>query len=537
MTTTATLEDARSPAPAGWLTREPLPWVIALAWLAATLGVRVLMLPDEGRYVGVAWEMLRSGDWLTPTLEGLPFFHKPPLFYWLSAAGLWLVGHEGGARLPSFVGAALSASSIYLLALRWHGATLARAALLVFVTQPLIFIGAQFANLDMLVAGCISATIALAAHAALDPAPRPPRGALAGAYVMAALGVLAKGLIGFLLPGLVIVVWLVLLGRWRRLLALLWWPGVALFLVLAAPWFVVMQARHPEFLHYFFVVQHFERFSQGGFNNVQPRWFYPAVLFLLGLPWTPWLVVGAWRALGVARAMPASIVTGLRERPLRLLALVWCVAITGFFSLPTSKLVGYVLPAVPALALLIADLLGARSSDRAARRWRLGLGVLAALLCLAALVGIARHRQASMQVIGSALQARLQPGDPVIKLGTPAYDLGFYARLPQPAWVVEDWQDPSLTQRDNWRKELADAARFASPQAAARLLQPAALAPLLCASAARQAWLVGDASWNGGQPPVTGATPVLRDATPSVLWRVPLEEFRKASCAGMPSAN
>jgi 4-amino-4-deoxy-L-arabinose transferase-like glycosyltransferase len=523
-------------APSRWLAREPVPVLIALLWLAATLGTRALMLPDEGRYVGVAWEMLRSGDWLTPTLEGLPFFHKPPLFYWLSATGLWLGGEEGWARLPSLVGALLAASSVYLLALRSAGPTLARTTLLVFVTQPLVFMAAQFANLDMLVAGCISATIALAARAALDPAPRPPRTLLAAAYAMAAMGVLAKGLIGFLLPGLVIVVWLVLLGRWRRLLALLWWPGIVLFLVLAAPWFVVMHARHPQFLHYFFVVQHFERFSQGGFNNVQPRWFYPAVLLLLGLPWTPWLLAGLWRALRAAR-VPAAALGGLREQPLRLLAIVWCVAITGFFSLPASKLVGYVLPAVPPLALLIADVITQGRAAGSLSRWRIGLGAIAVLMCLAALVGIARHRQASMQVIGPALRAQMQPDDPVIKLGTPAYDLGFYARLPAPAWVIEDWDDPALTQRDNWRKELADAAPFASPGAAAHLMRPSALVPLLCASRARQAWFIGDAGWGAGAPPVVGATIVLRDAAQSVLWRVPLDAFRLASCAGTPSAN
>lgn len=84
-----------------------------VAWVAFTLVARPLMLPDEGRYVGVAWEMLRSGEWLTPTLNGLPYFHKPPLFYWITATSLWLFGqHEWAARVASLLGAALGATAM-----------------------------------------------------------------------------------------------------------------------------------------------------------------------------------------------------------------------------------------------------------------------------------------------------------------------------------------------------------------------------------------------------------------------------------------
>jgi len=84
-------------------------------WLAATAWLRPLTLPDEGRYVGVAWEMLRSGDWLTPTLNGLPFFHKPPLFYWLTAGSMALFGaHEAAARVAPWLGAWGGGLALYL---------------------------------------------------------------------------------------------------------------------------------------------------------------------------------------------------------------------------------------------------------------------------------------------------------------------------------------------------------------------------------------------------------------------------------------
>ena len=128
------------------------------AGLAATAWVRPLALPDEGRYVGVALEMLWSGDWLVPTLDTLPYFHKPPLFYWLTAASLATFGvNEWAARLPSLLAATGTAFAVYLFVRRWIGESQARLALLVLATTPFFFGGAQFANLDMLVTVCITA--------------------------------------------------------------------------------------------------------------------------------------------------------------------------------------------------------------------------------------------------------------------------------------------------------------------------------------------------------------------------------------------
>ncbi len=189
--------------------------LLIVAVLGATGWARPLLLPDEGRYVGVAWEMMRSGDWITPTLNGLPYFHKPPLFYWLSAGAMSVFGlHEWAARLPSLLGGWLGAFSIFMFVCRWCDVRVARIAVVALLVQPLFFIGAQFANLDMLVAGCITATSRLLAHASLSrESGLPWRRSLAAAYAAAAFGMLAKGLIGVVLPGLVIVVWLLWL-RW-----------------------------------------------------------------------------------------------------------------------------------------------------------------------------------------------------------------------------------------------------------------------------------------------------------------------------------
>jgi 4-amino-4-deoxy-L-arabinose transferase-like glycosyltransferase len=453
--------------------------LLCLAVLGATAWVRPLMLPDEGRYVGVAWEMLRSGDWLTPTLNGLPYFHKPPLFYWITAASMALFGaNEAAARAAPLLGATAGAVALWWCLRRWADAGRARAALAALLAQPLFFVSAQFANLDMLVAGCITATIVLLADAALCmERQRPYRAALAGAYAAAAFGVLAKGLIGALIPALVIAAWLLWRRRVRVMLRLAWWPGALLFATLTAPWFVVMQQRHDGFAHYFFVVQHVQRFSAGGFNNAQPFWFYPALLLLFCAAWSPWIV----------RALRRD---ATEQGPLPSLALCWAAAVVLFFSLPQSKLVGYVLPALPPLALLVAEGHARSASWRGHRAlWVVSGG--AVLLSCAAVVALAAWGGASSRDLGLALRAQRQPGEPLFMVGRYDFDVPFYARLAQPVRVIEDWRDEEVARRDNWRKELADAGRFAPARAARVQVAPADFAQALCG--APVSWVIGKA--------------------------------------------
>lgn len=484
--------------------------LLVLAWLTWTAWARPLMLPDEGRYVGVAWEMLRSGDWLTPTLNGLPYFHKPPLFYWITAASLWLFGHhEWAARVASLLGAVLGASALYTFIRRWSNERTARAGLVALLVQPLWLIAAQFANLDMLVAGCISATIVLLAHAVLlADHGKPWRAVMTSAWAMAALGVLAKGLIGFVLPAAVIVVWLILQKRWRSLFTLFWWPGILVFLALTAPWFVAMQQRFPEFLDYFFVVQHFKRFTESGFNNVMPFWFYPAVLCVCFLPWLPWMV----RALK-PRSGPSE-----PRKAIRLLMLVWPVMIVLFFSLPKSKLLGYVLPAVPPLAFLAADgfLSQAPLSRASIRLWRIGAGI-GCLLTLGILTWLAVYPTKSTRAIAQVLRENRQVSEPVVMIDHYYFDLPFYARLSAPVAMVGHWDYPDLHQQDNQRKELADAGQFDKAAAAKLLVLPAALPALLCRSATT--WVLGPSSALTRYPFLGVATNVHHESG-TTLWRV-----------------
>jgi 4-amino-4-deoxy-L-arabinose transferase-like glycosyltransferase len=272
-------------------TRSALLVIVATAvWLAATAGVRPLMLPDEGRYVGIAWEMLTSGDWLVPRLDGLPFFHKPPLFYWLTSLSLGLFGsHQLAARVASLLAATLAAGGMYLFARRYRGSQVATIAVVVLLTQPIFYAAAQFANLDMLVAGLISLAILSGADALLRlEKGNPYHAALARAYGFTALGILAKGLIGIVLPAGVLLLWLLWRRSWRFLPTMLWPSGCLLLLLIALPWFFWMQHLYPGFFDYFVVYHHFQRFSETGFNNQVAFWFYIPVILLCALPWSPW---------------------------------------------------------------------------------------------------------------------------------------------------------------------------------------------------------------------------------------------------------
>ena len=472
----------KRPAPAWWTAPQPL-WLIAalFAWLLATAWVRPLMAPDEGRYGGVALAMLRSGDWLVPRLDGLPFFHKPPLFYWIGAAAMAVTGPvEWAARPPSVLGAGTAAAALFLFLRRWSTVRLALLSTVVLVTTPFFFLGAQFANLDMLVAGCISATILLAAGAALAKEREEPwRALLAGAYLFAAAGLLAKGLIGLVLPVAVIAIWCAATRRFAALRLALWLPGWAVLLAVAGPWFVAMQMKYPEFFDYFVVTQHFRRFASSGFNNEHGFWFYLPVLAGLTLPWFAWVFVP--RGKDDAARPGRSDVDWLMW--------IWLAVIVVFFSLPRSKLVGYVLPALPPLAFLIAQrVLAGRVPETLLPKVRT-MTLAAAAVCIAC-VG-------AVTVLASPPSARLRlpagqavaPGDQVLMLDSYYYEIPFYWNLREPVLISDDWQAAARDTRDNWRKEISDAGRFEPARAAATLLDRTQLAATLCAP--RVTWLVG----------------------------------------------
>jgi len=505
------------------------PWLVAalvFAWLALIAWYRPLTSPDEGRYATVAYEMIRSGDWLVPRLNGLPFFHKPPLFYWIGAAAMSVLGAtEWAARLPSLLGATLAAVSLLFFLRRWTDAKTAMLSAAVLASMPFFYIGAQFANLDMLVAGLISATVLLAAHAALSRREAPDSGwrrALAGAFVCAGLGVLAKGLIGLVLPGMVFVLWCVATRRLRDAWLMAWPPGLCLLVAVAGPWLVAMQLRYPEFFDYFIVTQHFRRFAASGFNNEHPFWFYLPVIAALSLPWVGWLL----RKPRAARKDPhTSDVNWLMG--------IWGLGIVVFFSIPRSKLIGYVLPALPPLAYLIATRVRAAVDDTGrmapAVRWS---GALAGAVCVAGVIAGQVYAKPPSAGLDLPPGQAVAPTDQVVMLDAYYYEVPFYWKLQQQVTVWSNWTPEVVNAQDSWRKELHDAGHFEPALATRLLVGPGASRGMPCMTGTT--WLIGPPNLPSLLPWLAQAE-LVTDNSEMAVWRL-TRQPEGLACTDAPGA-
>jgi dolichol-phosphate mannosyltransferase len=308
-----------------------------------------LLEPDEGRYAEIAREMLRSGDWIVPTLNRQPFYDKPPLFYWLVAASFRLFGtNEWAARLVPTLAAFWTVLATYVFGRRIVGLRSAFLAALVLTLTVGFIQVARIVILDSLLTLFVTGALFTAYEAV-----RGPR--LRGHWWIAsalccALGVLTKGPIAFVLlaPPLAAYVWL---NRDRPRLTLAHWGAyIGLVLGLALPWYGAITIRDPNFAYYFFVDQHLIRFWTHEYH-VQPMWYYVPVLLIGCLPWSLLLV-----PIGRFLLCRSTESRALRPRAMGffLLWASWCIL---FFSASSSKLPPYILPALPALALLVGGYL------------------------------------------------------------------------------------------------------------------------------------------------------------------------------------
>jgi 4-amino-4-deoxy-L-arabinose transferase-like glycosyltransferase len=317
-----------------------------LALWFGTLDYRRLAEPDEGRYAEIAREMAATGDWITPRLDGLKYFEKPALQYWATAAAFRAFGEsEGVARLWPALTGLLAIFASWLAASRLWGRSTGQVAALVLASCLWFMGGGHVLTVDMGVTGFMTLTLAaflLAQHDAATTTER--RRWMWLAWAAMGLAVLSKGLIGLVLPGAILLLYMGWQRDWKRLAQVELGVGLLIFLAITLPWFVTVSLRNPEFAQFFFVHEHFQRFTTDIAHRVQPWWYFIPLLLVGALPWTS-LLPGALRL--------ASIRTAGDFQPQRLL-LLWVVFIFVFFSVSDSKLPLYILPIFPALALMIA---------------------------------------------------------------------------------------------------------------------------------------------------------------------------------------
>ncbi|MBF6615370.1 MAG: glycosyltransferase family 39 protein [Candidimonas sp.] len=505
-------------------------WLVAavsLLWLSATTGLYPLLLPDEGRYVGIAWHMLSTGQYAVPMLDGLPFFHKPPLFYWLTALSLSVFGvNEWAARLVSVGGAVLTITVLFWFLKNYVNTRIALLAALILMSSPLLFGASHYANMDMTVGGLVTATIVALAVAALGYEQHGQyRTALLTAYAVAAAAFLTKGLIGIVIPGGVIFFWLLWRRRYDTMRRLLWLPGIAIFLLLALPWMYAMQQRYGGFFDYFIVNQHLQRFTGNSFNNAQAVWFYAPVLLGLMLPWS----------LKLWRLADRAYWRNLQHQRIRSLMLIWLLFVLVFFSLPNSKLVGYILPAIAPFAYFVAEAWAPRLAGTSGARSLRMLGSFLAIslsICIAAAMVMVAWPQPGTKALALNLKSYYGPSDKIVMLERYRYDLPFYLGAGKSIFVVSDWDDPELQSTDNWRRELYDAGRFDPVAAANLLINKQGLLRKLCNDRVVDLWLMGQHDSPTRYPYLQGWVPDLQDGKLRV-WHVPAGA-PLTFCAEMP---
>jgi len=349
--------------------------VVAIIWFSL-LGYRDLIDPDEGRYAEIPREMVATGDWLTPRLNGFKYFEKPALQYWATAAGYSLFGESNTtARLWPALTGFLGALWAGYLGLRLYGRRAGFYAFIICVSG-LLYVGiGHMLSLDMAVSVFVAigiGSLALAQSHRDDPA-RVRRWMLLG-WASLALAMLTKGLIALVLPAGAVLFYSVWQRDWVLWKHLHIIKGLLVFLLLAAPWFIAVSIANPEFAAFFFIHEHFARYTSEVHERGAPWWYFVPVFIAGVLPWTAVTLRSLYQPLAQAAT---RTVTGFdAER----LLLVFTVFVVVFFSLGQSKLASYILPVMPLVAVLAGRQL-AMQGYRKTDAWSLLLLAMVLLLC------------------------------------------------------------------------------------------------------------------------------------------------------------
>ena len=338
---------------------------------------------DEPRYAQVAREMLERHDWITPVLGGRAWLEKPPLYYWQAMLAYSLLGvSDVAARIPAAIDATLLVIAVYLFFRRFRRGLEVDAALITASSAGVVGY-ARAASMDMALTAAFS--IGMLAWWAWRESDKKIY--LALFYACTALGMLAKGPVAPFLAAGVIVVFAAATREWRLVLKTAWLPGILLFCVIALPWYFAVQMRNPQFFREFILQHNLARFSSDLYHHRQPFWYYLPVTALALVPWTVFVTAAFARTIRVlwperkSRDAEPDL-----ELEFSVFACSWLIVPVVFFSISQSKLPGYILPAIPAGAVLLANYLLqhlAQEKEQQVSKW---MAVLHALVATAPIV-------------------------------------------------------------------------------------------------------------------------------------------------------
>lgn len=313
---------------------------------ALFLGSYPLINPDEGRYAEIAREMLANHDWITPYLNHLLYFEKPILFYWLEASALKLFGlTEWAARLwPAILGV-FGCVIIYFTAQKLYDRATGLYAAFILASSLLYFGLAHYANVDMTLTFMLSACLFSFLLGTHTPIGWQRRKYFWLAAIFAALAVLTKGLIGIVFPIAIIGLYVLLLNEWRELKH--WYIPTTLlvFLLVALPWHIAIQIKHPSFAYFYFISQQFSRYATLDASRYEPFYFYSFVFLASFFPWSAFIIQALRRYWPKWRER--------KQYKTEIFMLCWFFLILIFFSISQSQLIPYILPVFPPAAMIV----------------------------------------------------------------------------------------------------------------------------------------------------------------------------------------
>lgn len=340
------------------------------------LGVRPLFIPDETRYAEIPREIIATGDWIVPRLNGLRYFEKPVLGYWLDAASILAFGQNAFAvRFPSAVAAGISALMLFLLVRRFSGSNATGLwAGVSFLTCIEVIVIGNISTLDSMLAMFVTLSMVSFFFAHSEARFQAKIGFFILFGIACGLAFLTKGFIGLAIPVTIIVPFLL----WERRIKELFgfpWISIAAAVLVVLPWCLMVHFRESDFWHYFFWIEHIKRFMSDSAQHAKPFWYFIPVFLGGALPWTFLLPAAA-----------SGLRNDFHRQPLTRFFICWFIFPFIFFSVSKGKLVTYILPCFPALAGLIALGLWRSTNPAKNRLFNMGAALLAVLTAAVAIV-------------------------------------------------------------------------------------------------------------------------------------------------------
>jgi 4-amino-4-deoxy-L-arabinose transferase-like glycosyltransferase len=311
---------------------EPVILLLVLGVLFGfQLGDRALWSPVEGHYAEIAREMVVAKNYVSPRLVGMTYLEKPPFFYWLESANIkWFGLSEWSLRLWPAIFAVVGCLAVYVAGRRLFERRTGLIASVVLATSSLWFVMGHIINLDMVVSALISCAMLCFLVGSVEKPGYKRQLAIWAFFAFSALAILTKGLIGIVIPAMVIGTWILILGEWS-ILTIVFSPfGIFLFLLIAAPWFVLISRANPGFLNSYFIQEHFQRYLTKPEGPFEQPWAYVPVLVIGVFPWAGFML----QALRHNLRFP----WGQRHRHKEVIFLVlWAGLVFLFFSAPVIK--------------------------------------------------------------------------------------------------------------------------------------------------------------------------------------------------------